>query len=216
MAKKRKATKRPFKKTNKTKSVSRKPKHIVAIAELNLPVSLEGILRSYGIDTANELEGYRKSELMKLPNIGLKSVEWIRSRLKAKGFGFGVAGARQRTAAKLLDADRSTVDNGTPTGPAPAAPSDPRLEQPAEMKTRIIEIEVEPKDYQWLQWRAGTWGTTVKHVLKKMIREYRAADHTRAGEAMADEDGVGTVPERDYTEGHRVGVRGGQGFDDGL
>lgn len=216
MAKKRKAkaTKRQFKKTNKRKSVSRTPKVIVTLAALKLPISLEGILYSHGIESANELSGYRKSELMQLPNIGLKSVEWIRERLKANGFGFGVAGAKRKAAAMLLDDDLPPTERPAPV--APSRPTDPRLEQPAEMKTRILEIEVEPKDYQWLQWRAQTWGTTVKHVLKKMIREYRAADHTRAGQAMTDEGEVSTVPERDYTEGHQVGVRGGQGFDDGL
>lgn len=216
MAKKRKAkaTRRPGRRTNKTKSVSRTPKVIVPLAALKLPVSLEGVLTSHGIDSANELSGYLKSELMQLPNVGLKSVEWIRERLKAHGFGFGVAGAKRKAAAMLLDDDLPPTDDHAPV--TPSRPTDPRLEQPAEMKTRIIEIEVEPKDFQWLTWRAGTWGTTVKHVLKKMIREYRAADHTRAGQAITDEGEVSTVPERDYQEGHQVGVRGGQGFDDGL
>lgn len=215
MAKKRKATStRPAKKTNKTKAVSRTPKVIVTLAALKLPVSLEGALTSHGIDTANELSGYSKSELMALPNIGAKSVDWIKTRLKEHGFGFGVAGAKRKAAAMLLDEDLPPTGEDAPVAPSP--PTDARLEQPPEMKTSIIEIEIEPKDLQWLQWRAGTWGTTVKHVLKKMIREYRAADHTRAGEAVAVEGDVSTVPERDYTEGHRVGVRGGQGFDDDL
>lgn len=218
MAKKRKAkaTKRPGRRTNKTKSVNRTPKAIVTLAALKLPITLEGILYSHGIESANELSGFRKSELMQLPNVGLKSVEWIRERLKANGFGFGVAGAKRKAAAMLLDDDDLPPTEADHAPVTPSRPIDSRLEQPAEMKTRIIEIEVEPKDYQWLQWRAGTWGTTVKHVLKKMIREYRAADHTRAGQALADEGEVSTVPERDYTEGHQVGVRGGQGFDDGL
>lgn len=216
MAKKRKATRRPVKRTNKTKSVSRTPKVIVTLAALKLPINLEGILYKHGIDSANELSGYRKSELMQLPNIGAKSVDWIKTRLKEHGFGFGVAGAKRKAAAMLLD-DEDLPPTGADDAPVtPSRPTDSRLEQPAEMKTRIIEIEVEPKDYQWLEWRAKTWGTTVKHVLKKIIRESRAGDHTRAGEAIADEDGVGTVPERDYQEGHRVGVRGGVGFDDDL
>jgi hypothetical protein len=189
---------------------------IVTLGQLQLPISLEGILYSHGIDSANELSGYSKSELMQLPNVGLKSVDWIRERLKKHGFGFGVAGAKRKAAAMLLD-DEDLPPTGADDAPVtPSRPTDSRLEQPAEMKTRIIEIEVEPKDHQWLEWRAKTWGTTVKQVLKKMIREYRASDHTRAGQAISDEGEVSTVPERDYTEGHRVGVRGGVGFDDDL
>lgn len=217
MAKKRKATRRPVKRTNKTKSVSRTPKVIVTLAALKLPINLEAILFKHGIDSANELSGYRKSELMQLPNIGAKSVDWIKTRLKEHGFGFGVAGAKRKAAAMLLDDDDDLPPTEADHAPVtPSRPTDARLEQPAEMKTRIIEIEVEPKDYQWLEWRAKTWGTTVKHVLKKIIRESRAGDHTRAGQAISDEGEVSTVPERDYQEGHRVGVRGGQGFDDDL
>lgn len=211
--------KRKAKKSKKTKAVSRKPKKLIPLEELKLPLALQGILQQHGIDSANELEGYSKADLMRMPNIGMKSVDWIRSRLKEKGFGFGVAGARRRAASMALDAEPA-ADNGTPTGHAPATPSrrhDPRCEQPAEMKTRIIEVELEPKDYNWLIWRARTWGTTVKHVMKKIVREHRAADHTRGGQAPTTAEDGGTVPERDYSEGHREGVRGSAGItDDGL
>ncbi len=199
-------------KTNKRKAVSRKPKVLVPLSALKLPVGLEGILHNAGIESANELESYTKSELMRLPNIGMKSVDWIRTRLKEQGFGFGVVGARKRAAAMQLDTD------APPTGNAPATPShhDPRLEQPPEMKTRIIEVELEPKDYNWLKWRASTWGTSVKHLMKKIVREYRNADHTKGGRAPTTAEDGGTVPERDYNEGHREGVRGSQGIVDDL
>lgn len=60
------------------------------IEELDLPTRVVNILRNGGIETVGQLLGTPKNDLLKIRNLGLKSIKLIEDKLKEKGVALSV------------------------------------------------------------------------------------------------------------------------------